>query len=288
MKIVITGGTGFLGRHLSSHLEALGHEIVLIQRSDLREGANRVSKLIKSSEVIINLAGSPVIKRWSKPNRREMQESRLNTTKMMVESSLKLNEAERPSLFISASAIGIYNSHSLHTENSVDFENNFLGELCQQWEACLDPIRNGIVRLCVVRIGIVLGTEGGMLKKVLPLFRFGLGGKIGTGKQGLSFIHHLDFCRAIQHLIENAVCEGIFNLTAPECSSNAEFTKILAQICHRPAVFTVPELALQVLYGQAAVALTEGQQVLPQHLLDAGFKFKFPNLQMALQDLVAR
>ncbi len=288
MKIVITGGTGFLGRHLSSHLKALGHEIVLIQRSDLREGANRISKLIKSSEVIINLAGSPVIKRWNRSNRREMQESRLNTTSRMVESSLGLLEADRPSLFISASAIGIYDSKSVHTETSDDFENNFLAELCKQWVEGLNPIRQSGLRLCVVRIGIVLGKEGGMLKKVLPLFRFGLGGRIGSGQQGLSFIHRLDFCRAIQHLIENAACEGIFNLTAPECSSNAEFTKVLAQICHRPALFTVPKLALQVLYGQAAVALTDGQCVLPKHLLHTGFCFKFPNLKMALQDLVPK
>ena len=287
MKIVITGGTGFLGRHLSSHLEALGHEIVLIQRSDLREGAKRISKLIKSSEVIINLAGSPVIKRWNSSNKKEMTDSRLQTTDLIVTCWDGLPPGERPGLVISASAIGIYDAHAIHNEDSVALEHNFLGELCQQWEARLDPLRNSVVRLCVLRIGIVLGKEGGMLKKVFPLFRFGFGGKIGSGKQGLSFIHYLDFCRAIQHLIENTACEGIFNLTAPNYSTNAEFTEILAHACRRPAFFTVPELALRLIFGKAAVALTEGQRVLPQHLLDTGFKFKFPKLKEAIEDLVA-
>ena len=217
-----------------------------------------------------------------------MTDSRLQTTDLIVTCWDGLPPGERPGLVISASAIGIYNSHSIHTENSVELEHNFLGELCQKWEACLNPIRSNITRLCVVRIGIVLGKEGGMLKKVLPLFRFGLGGKIGSGKQGLSFIHYLDFCRAIQHLIENAACKGIFNLTAPNYSTNAEFTEILAHACRRPAFFTVPELALRMIYGRAAVALTEGQRVLPQHLLDTGFKCRFPNLKEAIEDLVAK
>jgi len=287
MKIVVTGGTGFLGRHLTSHLKALGHEITLIQRSDLREGANRISKLIKSSEVIINLAGSPVIKRWNTANKMEMTESRLHTTSVLVGSILDLKAEERPSLLISASAIGIYDSVPIHPESSADYDHSFLADLCKQWEACLDPIRNSSVRLCVVRIGIVLGREGGMLKQLLPLFRMGLAGRIGSGKQGFSFIHYRDFCRAIQFLIDHTSCQGIFNLTAPQYASNAEFTRTLARACLRPAFFTVPAIALKLLYGRAAIALIEGQRVLPQHLLDSGFGFEFPNLKLALQELVA-
>ncbi|MCL4482923.1 MAG: NAD-dependent epimerase/dehydratase family protein [Bacteroidetes bacterium] len=142
MKIVITGGTGFLGRHLSTYFLSLGHEMILIKRSDLTEGADRISKLIKSTDVLINLAGSPVIKRWTASNKKEILGSRLNTTNLLVETISRLNGPERPSVFLSASAIGIYDSFKIHTETSTDYDNNFLSIVCQQWEKCLDPLLN--------------------------------------------------------------------------------------------------------------------------------------------------
>jgi uncharacterized protein (TIGR01777 family) len=288
MKIVITGGTGFLGRHLSSVLLASGHEMVLIRRSDLMNGAHQISKLIKSSDVLINLAGSPVIKRWTDSNRKEMLESRLNTTNVLVDSLSLLSPEERPSIFLSGSAIGIYDSINLHTESSLDFDTNFLASVCKKWEACLEPLENLNLRVCVMRIGIVLGKDGGMLKKLIPLFKTGLGGKIGSGKQAFSFIHYLDFCNAVQFLIGNKVCNGIFNLTAPEVSTNSGLTRILADAFGRPAFFTVPETALKLLYGEAAVSMIKGQAVYPKHLLDSGFEFSYPDLRSAVRDIVSQ
>ncbi len=286
MKIVITGGTGFLGRHLITYFGALGHEMVLIQRSDLKEGPDRISKLIKTSDVLINLAGSPVIKRWNSSNKQEILDSRIHTTNLLVESLVKLPSAEQPSLFISASAIGIYDSLKVHSENSVSFDDNFLAMVCKAWEACLYPLKKSNTRLCLIRIGIVLAADGGMLGKLIPLFKMAFGGKIGSGKQPFSFIHYHDFCRVVEFLTDHSHCEGIFNLTAPDISNNEDFTKILAHACGRPAFFTVPEFALKLIYGEAAVTMIQGQSVYPQHLVDCGFNFKYPDLSSAIQEIV--
>jgi len=286
MKIVITGGTGFLGRHLSSYLLNLGHELVVIQRSDLKQGTDRISKLVKSSDVLINLAGSPVIKRWTSSNMEEISSSRMNTTNLIVETIVAMTPDERPALVISASAIGIYDSINKHNEQSSNFGDNFLADVCKRWENSLEPLKNMNIRVCVVRIGIVLGSDGGMLKQLLSLFKAGLGGRIGSGRQAFSFIHILDFCRVMKFLMENVQCRGIFNLTAPEISSNLQFTRILAKACHRPAIFTVPEIALRLLYGKAAVALLQGQSVYPQHLLECGYQFAYPDLQSAIDAVV--
>lgn len=286
MRIAVTGGTGFLGRHLLAYLGSLGYETTIIQRPDLKGGSDRVSKLIKSSDVIINLAGSPVIKRWSDANKATILSSRLDTTRILVDSILGLNPAERPSLVVSASAIGIYDSIHTHNESSDMFDHNFLADVCRKWEACLDPLRQTETRCCIVRIGIVLGREGGMLKQLLPIFKAGLGGKIGSGKQPFSFIHYHDFCRAITHLLAQPECTGIFNMTAPVISSNAEFTRILSNLLRRPAFFTVPAFALELMYGKAAVALVEGQAVYPKHLLECGFRFLYPDLNSALENIL--
>jgi len=227
-----------------------------------------------------------VIKRWTPSNRKEILASRLDTTNLLVDALILLTAEERPSIFLSASAIGIYDSKHLHAETSTNYDTNFLSTVCREWEACLDPLREMKIRVCVMRIGIVLGKEGGMLKKLIPLFKTWLGGRIGSGEQAFSFIHYLDFCHAVEFLIGNEACSGIFNLTAPEVSSNANLTRILANTLHRPAYFTVPEIALKMIYGEAAVSMINGQSVYPQHLLDYGFKFRYQDLQSAIQDII--
>ena len=282
MKIVLTGGTGFLGQHLSNYLTDNGHAIKLIKRSDIKEGINRMSNLINSADVLINLAGSPVIKRWTEKNKQEILSSRLDTTSLLVESILRINPEERPKVVISASAIGIYDSDHTHTEESVHFDDNFLSHVCKQWEKCLDPLQNIKIRVCVLRIGIVIGREGGILKQLLPIFKAGVGGRIGSGNQPFSFIHYHDFCRGVEYLAEQSQCNGIFNMVSPQHTTNKLFTKVLATICRRPSVFTVPELALKILYGKAAVALIKGQAVYPEQLLNCGFNFEYEDIESAL------
>ena len=287
MKIVISGGTGFLGHYLTKYLNTLGHDLILIQRSDWSEGADRISKLINSADVLINLTGSPVIKRWTVANKINILESRLKTLNLLIEIIMKMNSDDRPKVILSASAIGIYDSVHVHNEISLDFADNFLANVCQQWEERLKLLVNANVRICILRIGIVLGREGGMLKQLISLFNFGLGGRIGSGKQGFSFIHHQDFCRAVEFLILHEQCRGIFNLTAPDYSTNSYFTKVLARACHRPAFFIVPEFALKLIYGKAAIAMISGQFVLPGHLLECGFKFQYPDIESAIRAIMA-
>lgn len=287
MKIVLTGGTGFIGRHISEYFSASGHKIILIQRSDLKKGVNHISKIINSTDVLINLAGSPVIKRWTASNKREILESRINTTNLLVNALSALNREERPNVFISASAIGIYDSINTHSEQSTNFDSNFLAVVCQQWENCLEPLSALELRTCVIRIGLVLANGGGILGKLIPLFKAGLGGKIGSGNQGFSFIHIRDFCRALDFLIKNDKCNGVFNLTAPEVSSNKVFTAQLAKACNRPALFAVPEIALKLMYGEAAVTLLKGQSVYPMHLMDSGFEFSFGTINSAIRALLS-
>ena len=286
MKIVLTGGTGLIGRHLSEYFSVLGHKIILIQRSDLKKGVNHISKIINSTDVLINLAGSPVIKRWTAANKQEILASRLNTTNLLVKALTGLTREERPGVFVSASAIGIYDSISTHNEQSTNFDSNFLSVVCQQWEGCLEPLSKLELRTCIIRIGLVLAYDGGIMGKLIPLFNAGLGGKIGSGKQGFSFIHIQDLCRAIDFLVNNDKCSGVYNLTAPEVSSNKEFTALLAKACKRPALFAVPEVALKLVYGDAAVTLLKGQSVYPRHLIDCGFDFSYKTLDLAIRSVL--
>lgn len=282
MNIAICGGTGFLGRQLSDHLVSSGHTMVLIRRSDLQLGVEHLSKLMNSADVVINLAGSPVIKRWTTKNRIEMTGSRITTTQLLVKAMLFLPESARPGLFLSASAIGIYNSTQVHGEDSGAFGDGFLATLCRQWEDCLAPLAGTGIRTITLRIGIVLGREGGMIRQLWPLFRAGLGGRIGSGNQYLSFIHIVDFCNAVTFLILNEHCGGVFNMVAPVWTTNRQFTKEFASACNRPAIFTVPALAVKLVFGEGAVTLLEGQAVLPVRLLEFGFRFTYPDIRAAL------
>ena len=191
----------------------------------------------------------------------------------------------RPGMFISASAIGIYSGMAIHNESSQDLDKGFLGTLCHEWEnqalkaSCL-------VNTYIVRLGIVLGRDGGALHKMLPPFRIGVGGKIGSGTQNVSWIHIADLCRALLFIIKNKPHGHLFNLTSPNPVSNALFTRTIASILKRPAYFTIPPLALKLLYGESASLLLSSQNVVPQNLLSAGFTFDFGEINQALSDLL--
>jgi uncharacterized protein (TIGR01777 family) len=191
-----------------------------------------------------------------------------------------------PLIFLNASATGIYGTSGVHDENSSPLGSDFLASVCIAWEKETDPLQDTDVRVCKLRTGIVLGTDGGSLGKMLPLFEAGVGGKIGSGKQSFSFIHILDFCRAIEHFITNEKSMGVYNMVSPEPTTNILFTKALSKCLHRPALFTVPEFALKLVYGQAAELLTKGAAVKPARLLEESFQFKFPDITSALTDLV--
>jgi len=191
----------------------------------------------------------------------------------------------KPALLISASAVGIYPEGGPFTESQTLPDEGFLGALCKKWEQEAGNVDES-TRLVIFRIGIVLDTKGGALPKMLPAFKLGVGGKIASGKQGFSWIHIADLVKAFDFVINNNNANGVVNLTAPEPLSNAEFTKILARVMKRPALFPVPAFILKLLYGEAAITLTTGQLVLPEKLISMGFSFRFPSLEPALNDLL--
>ncbi len=288
MKIAISGGTGFIGRHLAGFLTEKKHEVVLIGRGDFAKGIDRLATVLSGVDAVVNLAGAPVIKRWSDSGKKEILSSRIKTTAAIVEAIGSINPSERPKVMISASAIGIYNNENYHDEFSREYGQGFLTEVCQKWESCLEPLDNKNVRACITRLGLVLGIDGGSLKKMVPIFKSCLGGKIGKGRQGFSFIHINDLCRAIEFLLINESCQGIYNLVSPDITTNTGFTKTLARILHRPSIFTVPPFILRLIYGEGAEAILSGQFVYPKRLLDEGFRFDFPDIQQALADLLKK
>lgn len=282
MIIAITGAGGFIGKRLSAFFESKGNEVRRIPRINDGTTPEQLAVLIAGTDVIINLAGAPIIGRWNDAYKKQLYDSRIITTNRVVQ-AIKLLEV-KPGLLISASAVGIYSQLGEQTEDQFNTAEDYLGEICTAWEL---EAKNAVpfTRLVIIRLGIVLGKGGGALARMLPLFRLGLGGKIASGKQGFSWIHITDIVKAVQFIIENEQLSGEFNFTASEVTDNATFTRVLAKVLKRPAFFTVPSFALKMLFGEGSIAVTGGQFAPPKHLLDEGFKFTFPDLEGALRDI---
>ncbi len=285
MKIGITGGTGLVGSHLIEKLiEELNAEILLIPRKLLYGNVDDLSYFIKSCEIIIHLSGSPVICRWSLKNKQILRDSRILTTRNLSRAIDLMKR--KPKLFISTSAVGIYDTNHIHSELSVDYSGDFLGQLCVDWENEARTIDKYGVRTVIFRLGVVLSEKGGALGKTLPVFRYGLGGKLGNGMQAFPFIHINDLVNAYLHVILNLEAEGIYNLVAPDLITNADYTKALSLCVNRPAVFHVPSFILKVIFGEGANVLLSGPRVVPERLLNMAFQFSYPTLTATLNSLL--
>ena len=283
MIIAISGSGGFIGKQLTSFFESKSNEVRRIPRISAGTPTSEVAEFIIGADVIINLAGSPIIGRWNEAYKKSLFDSRIITTRKIVEAINLLDQ--KPKLLISASAIGIYSQEGEQTESNFQIADDYLGQICSAWEA---EAKKAIpfTRVAIIRLGIVLGKGGGALTRMLPIFKLGLGGKIASGKQGFSWIHITDLIKAVQFIIENEQLKGEFNFTAPEVVDNLKFTKVLAKVLHRPALFAVPTIALKILFGEGSIAVTGGQSAQPKHLLDEGFRFNFPDLEGALRNIV--
>jgi len=283
MKVAITGSTGLIGNYLSRGLRSRDWEVFAIGCNDLAGDVQALSRKLSGMDMLINLAGAPIMHRWSKAYKDVMYNSRVEGTRNLVK-AMGLSESPPP-LLISASAVGIYQDGGPHTETNAVYTNSFLGNLTQQWEKA--ALQNSAdTRVAVLRFGVVLAADGGALAKQLPLFRLGLGGMIGNGLQPFPWIHIEDILQIILFIQSNQVLNGVFNAVAPEQINNKEFTGKLAKILNKPAIFTVPGFALKVLFGEGASALTSGQAVIPERLLKLGFQFRFQDLDVALKDLI--
>ncbi|MGL5031819.1 MAG: TIGR01777 family oxidoreductase [Aeromonas sp.] len=297
MKILITGGTGFIGRKLVAHLK-VNHDVVVLSRQGSRAYSllghdikilDSLTQLDNRNDIdaVINLAGEPIAaKRWSPSRKQQLCDSRWQLTQQLV--ALIKHASSPPKVLINASAIGWYGRQDANPINECCQSpyDEFTHQLCQQWETLAQAAQSSQTRVCIVRIGLVLGINGGALPKMLPPYRLGLGGPMGSGNQMMSWIHLQDLVRAILFLLEHQECSGLFNCTAPYPVSNREFSQTLAATLHRPHLFYVPAPLLQLMMGEAADLLLTGQNVLPARLQQAGFHFTYPTLPAALSNLL--
>lgn len=279
--IAIAGSSGLIGSYLSEYLQ--GYEILKISRQDFQLEDEKFAGKFQEADVIINLAGSPVIQRWTKRKRKEILDSRILTTRKLG-SILEYNP-ERERLYLSASAIGIYNDDDVHTEDSADWGKGFMTEVVKKWETEVRNLESRRTTVCFMRTGVVLAPSSGMLAKLLPLFRMGLGARIGRGDQYFSWIHIKDLARAIEFIIRNKK-GGVYNMTAPGYSTNREFTKSLGSKLKKPARLVLPKVIFRLLYGRGAAVLTGGQAVIPERLIKEGFQFNYHYVDKALEDIV--
>ncbi|MGY0219134.1 TIGR01777 family oxidoreductase [Endozoicomonadaceae bacterium StTr2] len=299
MNILITGGTGFIGHFLVADRLEKGDEITVLSRrqpvavkKELGSEVRVVSSFQQlgddvSFDAVVNLAGEGIVdRRWTDSRRKVIRDSRIGLTKSLVE-WLKQHHTQ-PEVLISGSAIGYYGAHP--AEDQLDefasAGHDFSATLCVDWENAAKKVDALGIRLCLLRTGIVLHPSYGALAKMMLPFQLGLGGRMGHGRQMMSWIHIADMIRGINYLLENPSCSGAYNMTAPEPVANADFTRTLAHSLNRKARLPMPELALKLMLGEASSLLLEGQTVLPDKLQRAGFKFEFSRLGVALDDLL--
>ncbi len=272
MKIALTGASGFVGNALKQHFD----DIVVIHRDD--DEAAILNKL-DNVDVVINLAGAPIIKRWSDPYKKVLLHSRIHSTKKLVKA---LNKST-VSHFISTSAIGIYPDNIPCDESCKQQPDDFLAKLASEWEEeallCQRPTT-------ILRFGVILGVSGGALAQMLTPFRLGVGGIIGDGKMMTSWIDIEDLMRVYHFIIENKMT-GIYNASSPNPVTNYTFTKALGKVLHRPTILPIPKFALNIMYGEAASVLTGSKEVYPKALLDAGFQFEYPTIEVSLAHILA-
>ncbi|MBD3841027.1 MAG: TIGR01777 family protein [Campylobacterales bacterium] len=281
-KIAITGSSGFVGTELSNMFISLGYSVIGITRAHLKNIQN-LSTIIDDCELVINLAGANIISRWSDEYKKLLYSSRIDTTKTLIE-AFKL-ATNKPKLFISTSAVGIYDNKKTYDETNYSYSDEFLANLCKDWEKEAFKAQELGIRTAVFRFGIVLGNGGALAKMLLP-FKLGVGGTIGDGSQSFSFIHIDDLKNAYKFVLQNQDATGVFNLTAPNPTTNKGLTKALGKALNRPTIFPVPAFVLQLIFSEGAKVLTDGQSVVPKHLLDMGFEFQYSCIEQTIESLV--
>ncbi|MFA6163059.1 MAG: TIGR01777 family oxidoreductase [Methylobacter sp.] len=298
MNILITGGTGFIGSALVKSLIDQGHAVTVLSRNPDKvakicgSGVNALGSLTQlkaedSYQVIINLAGEPIVDaRWSEDRKQLIRESRIGLTEQLITCIARMNV--KPELLISGSAIGYYGDQgdTVLTEQSTPYE-DFSQQLCADWEATAKQAEQFGVRVCLIRTGLVIASGGGFLQRMLPPFRLGLGGRLGSGRQWMSWVHRQDWISIAQTMIADSTMRGAYNATAPNPVTNAEFTRILAKCLKRPALLPVPACLLKMLLGEMSQLVLGSQRVMPERLLAQGFKFQYDELTAALNEALS-
>ena len=298
MKIFMTGGTGFVGTYLAKRLISEGHEVTILTRGFTTElKMTGQSYLIGNStlkgkwqgaihkhDVIINLAGASIFSRWTPEQKKILLSSRIETTRNLVEA---LPESAKHITFFSASAVGYYGFHEdeelIESSPSGD---DFLARLAYDWEKEALKAEAKGARVIITRIGIVLGKNGGALGRMIPLFKYFLGGPLGNGRQWSSWVHIHDLAEAFIFLLSHKDISGAVNLCSPNPVRNKDLGEAIGKVLHRPSFMPAPGFMIELILGEFGSVLLKGQRVIPHRLLDSGFKFRYPDIEEALKDII--
>ncbi len=303
MRVIITGGSGLIGSALADDLLKDGHEVIVLSRDPQRQQSRVPSRvrlerwdgrsalgwghLVEDAWAIVNLAGENIAEgRWSESRKRSIVESRVLAGKAVAQAVIQAEH--KPTVVVQSSGIGYYGTHAdeLINEDS-PAGTDFMSQICQQWEPASAAVEQAGVRRVVVRNGVVLSLQGGAFPRMLLPFRFFVGGPLGSGRQWISWIHLRDEIAGLRFLMENPGSSGVYNLTAPHPVRNRDFEQAVGKAMHRPAIIPTPAIAIQLLFGEMAVTVLEGQRALPERLEREGFVFGFPHIEEALRDLLA-
>ncbi|BBF09443.1 TPA: TIGR01777 family oxidoreductase [Haemophilus influenzae] len=293
MNILLTGGTGLIGKTLVEQLCLRNEQVTILTRSSSPHTLSKQKNikfitalseldLQEQFDAIINLAGEPIFhKVWSKNQKSILRESRLSLTTQLVEF---INQYQQYPVFISGSATGIYGDQDEQTITETSkTAKTFTAQLCQDWE---NIARQANARVCLIRTGIVFSKKGGALAKMLPLYKWGLGGKLGNGEQYFPWIALEDMVNGILFLLDHSECRGAFNFSAPNPIKQHKFNRTLARILKRPAFTTIPKWLLHFMLGERANLLLESQNVVPEKLLNSGFQFQYSDCKNYLEDIL--
>jgi len=288
MRVTVTGATGMVGRALVTGLTARGDDVTPLSRSTNwpePKSEPPPAELLRGRDSVVHLLGEQIAQRWSDDAKREIRDSRIRSTRNLVDAIGELPEAERPGVLISQSGAGLYGHRGdERLDESAAGGDDFLAQVCAGWEA--EALRAGEigVRVVVNRTGMILSDSGGALEKMLPFFKAGIGGPVAGGKQYVPWVHLDVVVGAILFELDTEAATGPVNLTAPEPATNKEFSKALGRVLRRPAFAPVPALAVKALYGEMADIVTTGQRAVPAQLNRLGYAFKQPALEAALRD----
>lgn len=298
-RIVISGGSGLVGRALTEALLAAGFRVAWLTRSQRAvAGVECISWDVYAGQIppaslsgalaVVHLAGAPVAQRWTARARKEILDSRVKTARMLTDAIEALPADDRPAAFVGGSAIGWYGEGEAWQDENAPLGEGFLAEVVEKWEAAEARAAASGVRTCIVRTGLVLSPSGGMLGKLLPLYRLGLGSPVGSGKQWQSWIHIDDLVRLFIHLIEEPELHGVFNGVAPAPVRQAELSRELARALRRPHFMPrVPRWALQLVFGEMSQTICASQKINPRATIESRFEFRYPQLRGALEELLS-
>ncbi|MFA5232992.1 MAG: TIGR01777 family oxidoreductase [Sulfurimonas sp.] len=283
LKIAICGKSGLVGSKLEEFFNPRHNEIVGLKvRKDTT--IESIAEELERCDVLINLSGTTILAPWSESYKKKLYSSRIDTTKKLVDAIAICKE--KPKLFFSASAVGIYESNIAHDDNSKKYANDFLSALCRDWEAEAKKAEAFDVRVVLMRFGVIFAKDGGAMDKILPPFKMGVGGKLGTGEQMVSWIHIEDLLRAVEFIMKTPDIKGSVNFTSPYPLSNLEQTKILGKVLNRPSFFRVPAFLIKLIFGEGARVVLDSKEVYPTKLLEHGFTFEYEKFEDALREIV--